>query len=167
MAQIILTHDSFAVSGFVSSEEEVGQKSPRSFLSANWKDEYTPDTQNRPVEAAHLQGKVCHAQLQVTHFRESSREWLTSPAGADDEPRWWKTIPNLNSVTVARGRQRPWAPGCYWFLSPSKWIGYWVEAHRAAEEGNYKRTFRQEGLRLIVSLMLPSSAHIQADRGDV
>lgn len=141
MAQIILTHNSFAVSGSVSSQEEVGQKSLRSFLSANWKDESTPDaphqekrkgkkrqTENRPVDAAHLQGKVCHAQRQVTHFRESSREWLTSPAGAHDEPRWWKTIRNLNSAAVARGRRRPRGPGCYWLLSPSKWIGYWVES---------------------------------------
>lgn len=92
---MILTHDSFAVNGSVSSseEEEVSQKSLRSFPLqiekmniCQTRTQKKRPAENRPVEAVHLQGKVCNAQLQVSHFRESSRSDLLHPPAPMTNP---------------------------------------------------------------------------------
>lgn len=89
---MILTHDSFAVNGSVSSssssEEEVSQKSLRSFPlqieKMNICQTHTKKTGQ--LRAVHLQGKVCNAQLQVSHFRESSRSDLLHPPAPMTNP---------------------------------------------------------------------------------
>lgn len=92
---MILTHDSFAVNGSVSSSEEeeeegeeVSQKSLRSFPlqieKMNICQTHTKKT--GWSRAVHLQGKVCNAQLQVSHFRESSRSDLLHPPAPMTNP---------------------------------------------------------------------------------
>lgn len=92
---MILTHDSFAVNGSVSSEEEeereeVSQKSLRSFPlqieKMNICQTHTQKKKQARSRAVHLQGKVSNAQLQVSHFRESSRSDLLHPPAPMTNP---------------------------------------------------------------------------------
>lgn len=131
MAQITLTHESFAANGSVSSEE-VGQKSREVFSSANWNDEYMPDAHKRKgqPEAKLSRRFICKVKFvlfkqQVSHFRVS-RLGVT----CFSRRRRWRTLMNekqildLNSTAVIWGRWRSsLSPGCYWFLSPSKLNG--------------------------------------------
>lgn len=129
---------------------------------------------NGPAEAVNLQGRVCHAQLQVSHFTESSRsDWLhppapmTNPGDEKQIPIWiapWSREDVGGAAPEALNviGSRPCPNESVIESKPAGWRG----------EGNYKWAFRQEGHRRILSLILPaaretSSARIHSDRGDV